>query len=89
MVERVGGVGGLGPIRDIGEKQKKVEKSNRKVQKEGLSSSVKEEVGKVMKEAQQVPDVRRELVEEIKKAIESGNYIIDAENIAKKLLGGG
>ncbi len=89
MVERVGGVGGLGPIREIGEKQKKVEKSNRKVEKEELSSTAKGEVERVMEEVRKVPDVRRELIEEIKKAIESGNYIIDAENIAKKLLGGG
>ncbi len=89
MVERIGGVGGLGPIRDIGEKQKKVEKSKGEIRKEKLSSTSKGEVEKVMEEARRIPDVRRELVEEIKKAIESGNYVIDVENIAKKLLGGG
>ncbi len=89
MVERIGGVGGLGPIREIGEKQKKVEKSKGEIKKEELSSTSKSEVEKVMEEARKIPDVRRELVEEIKKAIESGNYVIDAENIAKKLLGGG
>ena len=88
MVERVGGVGGLGPIRDIGDRQRKVEKSKGKVEGEKLSPTVKGEVERILDEASKVPDIRQELVEEIRKAIESGNYVVDVERIAKKLLGG-
>ncbi len=89
MVERVGGVGGPNPMRDVGEKQKKIEKSKREIQKEELSSTIKGEVEKILEESGKVPDVREELVQEIRKAVESGNYIVDVENIAKKLLRGG
>jgi negative regulator of flagellin synthesis FlgM len=89
MVEKIGGVGGLGPIREIGESQKKVEKSKGKKELEKLSPSTRGEVEKVLEEAKKLPDIRQELVEDIKKAIESGNYVIDVENIARKLLKGG
>jgi negative regulator of flagellin synthesis FlgM len=89
MVEKIGGVGGLGPIREIGESQKKVEKSKGKKELEKLSPSIKGEVEKVLEEAKKLPDIRQELVEDIKKAIESGDYVIDVGNIAKKLLKGG
>jgi len=87
MVERVGGVGGLGPIREIGDKQKKVEKSKERERAE--ISSAKAEVEKVLEEAKRVSDVREKLVEEIRRAIESGDYVVDVEKIARKLLGGG
>ncbi len=34
----------------------------------------------------QIPDVRKEKLEEIKKSIESGNYRIDSSKIAEKIL---
>ena len=89
MIDKVGGAGGLGPIREIGDKQKKVEKSKGKEKVDPLVPSKKVEVERVLEEAKKVPDIREELVQEIKKAIESGNYVVNVEEVAKKLLRGG
>ncbi len=89
MIDKIGGVGGLGPIRDLGDKQKRVEKSKGKLEGESLKAEHASAVRDLVEEVKRVNDVRAELVEEIKKAIESGKYVVNVENIARKLLGGG
>jgi negative regulator of flagellin synthesis FlgM len=44
------------------------------------------EVQKFKELAKKIPDVRQDKVDEIKKKIESGEYQVDAEAVAKKML---
>ncbi|HBF11706.1 MULTISPECIES: flagellar biosynthesis anti-sigma factor FlgM [Thermotoga] len=43
-------------------------------------------VEELTKEAKNISSIREELVEELRKAIESGNYFVDTERLARKIL---
>ncbi|MCL1917100.1 MAG: flagellar biosynthesis anti-sigma factor FlgM [Peptococcaceae bacterium] len=42
---------------------------------------------KVLQKTKEIPDIREERVQEIAAKIESGNFIIDSQLIARKMLG--
>ncbi len=86
----VDGVGGPGEVRRIeGIQNPFVEKSKGKERKEKEDQvEIKHAslVSDLIEEAKKIPSVREELVEDLRKAIESGNYFVDVEKLARKLL---
>ncbi len=88
MIEKIRGIGGPEPIKK-GELEKKAEKYKRESLKgESVEKSSTPLVEKAMEYVKRVEDVREELVEEIKRAMEAGKYIVDIEKVAKRMLGG-
>ncbi len=57
-----------------------------KKRKSAVVSSDSAEVQKFKELAKRVPDVRQEKIDEIKKKIESGEYKVDSEAVASKML---
>ncbi|AIY86419.1 MULTISPECIES: flagellar biosynthesis anti-sigma factor FlgM [unclassified Thermotoga] len=87
MIDRINGPGDTNPIEGI--KKPSVEKSKEKRKKESTDNVELrhvEDVRKFAEEAKNISTVREQLVEELKKAIESGNYFIDTERLARKIL---
>ncbi len=73
----------------IGKEEKSVEKSKVKAQKsESLVIEEGKKVAEYIEMAKNYPEVRIELVQKIKQAIENGTFVVDAEKIAKKILEG-
>ena len=88
MIDRIEGVGGTQPIK--GPQGGKVEKSKGKAkEKEEVITEAKDVVSKLIERIRSQPEVREKLVEDLKKALQSGLYSIDPEKIAEKILGGG
>lgn len=87
MIDGVNGPREVNPLEGI--KRPSAEKSKEKKKSE-LGDRVEfryvQNVGELSKEAKSISSVREELVEELKKAIESGNYFIDTERLAQKIL---
>jgi negative regulator of flagellin synthesis FlgM len=54
--------------------------------KSKTSSCNPDELDKFKKIVDELPDVRQDKIEEIKKKIESGEYKIDGEAVAKKMF---
>ena len=54
--------------------------------KSDVISSNPAEILKYKKWAKELPDVQQDRVDEIKRKIESGEYQVDAEAVAKKIL---
>lgn len=72
-----------------GKENKRVEKSKVSGQdKESLVVQEGKKVAEYIEMAKNYPEVRTELVRQIKEAIENGTFKIDIEKIAKKLLEG-
>jgi negative regulator of flagellin synthesis FlgM len=67
------------------EKQNNTQKVEESEDKISLSGKAKE-ISELKTLIDQLPDIRMDKVEEIKKAIDSGNYNIDARKIAEKIL---
>ncbi|MEJ5256915.1 MAG: flagellar biosynthesis anti-sigma factor FlgM [Fervidobacterium sp.] len=95
MIDKINklGVQGMQNLQEVkGKTEKDVEKS--KVRKEDLKVSdqlIVEEgkrVAEYIEMAKTSSEVRTELVEQIKKAIEDGTFKVDVEKIAKKILEG-
>ncbi|MFN4200864.1 MAG: flagellar biosynthesis anti-sigma factor FlgM [Fervidobacterium gondwanense] len=93
MIDKINklGVQGMQNLQEVkGKTEKDVEKS--KVRKEDLKVSdqlIVEEgkrVAEYIEMAKTSSEVRTELVEQIKKAIEDGTFKVDVEKIAKKIL---
>jgi len=42
---------------------------------------------KLLQKVKEIPDIREERVQEIAAKIESGNFVIDSQMIARKMLG--
>jgi negative regulator of flagellin synthesis FlgM len=74
------------PPQDVAKSQPAENKKEMAEDKVSLSSSAKDM--KIASEAvAAAPDVRQEKVYEIKAAVDNGNYQINAERIANKMLG--
>ncbi len=88
MIDKIRGIGGPDPLKGIYDK--KAEKLKRKVKVEGesLELSGKNFLESVLEKSKEIPEVREELVEQLKKAIESGDYVVDIKNIVRRMLGG-
>lgn len=75
-----------------GKTEKGVEKSKGKEVRKGASDSIVVEEGRKVAEyiemAKSYPEIRVELVNSIKQAIENGTFKVDPEKIAKKILEG-
>lgn len=72
-----------------GKENKRVEKSKVSEQeKEALVVQEGKKVAEYIEMAKNYPEVRTELVQQIKEAIENGTFKVDVEKIAKKLLEG-
>ena len=88
MIEEIRGIGG--PNHPKGIYGKKAEKFKRrlKLERESLEISGKAFVQSVLKKSREVPEIRQKLVEQLKRAIESGDYVVDVKNMARRMLGG-
>ncbi|AFG36031.1 flagellar biosynthesis anti-sigma factor FlgM [Fervidobacterium pennivorans DSM 9078] len=75
-----------------GKTEKNVEKSKVKGEAKNVADSIILEEGKKVAEyiemAKNYPEIRVELVNQIKQAIENGTFKVDVEKIAKKILEG-
>ncbi|ONN27657.1 flagellar biosynthesis anti-sigma factor FlgM [Thermosipho affectus] len=78
-------IGGYGYIQGI--KREHIEKINREKFKQSDFSSALE-IKKLLEDSKKLPEVREKLVLELKEAIKNGTFKIDAEKIAKSILGG-
>ena len=79
MIEKIEGPGGVNPLK--GPQSTNIEKLKGKTVKKD------ELILKDMLEASKnSPDIREKLVEELRKAIEGGTYVVNVENIARKIL---
>lgn len=67
------------------EKKAGAQKTNGEKDKISLSGQAKE-ISELKSEIDKLPDIRTERVEEVKKAIDTGNYNIDTLRIAEKIL---
>jgi len=88
MIDKIGGVGGPDPLKGIYDKKAEKLKKKVKVSGESLELSGKGFLESVLEKSKEIPEVRQELVEQLKKAVESGDYVVDIKNIARRMLGG-
>ncbi|MCD6450032.1 MAG: flagellar biosynthesis anti-sigma factor FlgM [Thermotogaceae bacterium] len=88
MIDKIKGVGGPDPLKGVYDKKVEKYKGKSKVERESLELSGKGFLESVLEKSEEIPEVRQELVEQLKKAIESGNYVVDVKNIVKRMLGG-
>ncbi len=56
------------------------------MEKQKKNTACSEELLRYKKRAKETSDIRQDKVDEIKKKIESGEYKVDAEAVAKKML---
>ncbi|PLV58683.1 flagellar biosynthesis anti-sigma factor FlgM [Thermotoga sp. KOL6] len=87
MIDGVNGPREINPLEGI--KRPSVERSREK-KKNDSADRVEfknvESIKKLSEEAKNISTIREELVEELRKAIESGNYFIDTERLARSIL---
>lgn len=93
MIDRINRAGQMQNAQNIseqkGKENKRVEKSKlSKEEKETLVVQEGKKVAEYIAMAKNYPEVRVELVQHIKEAIENGTFKIDVEKIVKKLLEG-
>jgi len=93
MIDRINRAGQMQNAQNIselkGKENKRVEKSKVSEQeKEALVVQEGKKVAEYIEMAKNYPEVRTELVQQIKEAIENGTFKVDVEKIAKKLLEG-
>ena len=85
MIERIEGSGGVNPLK--GPQSTNVEKLKGKaVKKDELILEGSVQLKDMLEASKNSPDVREKLVEELRKAIEGGTYVVNVENIARKIL---
>lgn len=93
MIDRINRAGQMQNIQNIseikGKESKRVEKSKVSEQKkDDLVVQEGKKIAEYIEMAKNYPEVRAELVQQIKEAIENGTFKVDVEKIAKKLLEG-
>jgi len=85
VIERIEGPGGVNPLK--GPQSTNVEKLKGKaVKKDELILEGSVQLKDMLEASKNSPDVREKLVEELRKAIEGGTYVVNVENIARKIL---
>ena len=85
MIERIEGPGGVNPLK--GPQSANVEKLKGKaVKKDELILEGSVQLKDMLEASKNSPDVREKLVEELRKAIEGGTYVVNVENIARRIL---
>ncbi|MHC1568348.1 MAG: flagellar biosynthesis anti-sigma factor FlgM [Candidatus Syntropharchaeia archaeon] len=85
MIERIEGPGGANPLK--GPQSANVEKLKGKaVKKDELILEGSVQLKDMLEASKNSPDVREKLVEELRKAIEGGTYVVNVENIARRIL---
>ncbi|ODN31072.1 flagellar biosynthesis anti-sigma factor FlgM [Fervidobacterium thailandense] len=91
MIDRVNRAGQMQGAQHIqetkGKEAKKGEKLREKEEKEALLIEDGKKVAEYIAMAKNYPEVRTELVQKLKEAIENGTFKIDVDKIARKLLG--
>ncbi len=91
MIDRINNTNNISNIQKQnlvqGKTKKSVEKLNEK-EKEVISLSGGKKFAELLEEAKNVPEVRTEIINELKNAIENGTFKVDPKNIAKKILEG-
>ncbi len=91
MIDRINNTNNINNIRNQnliqGKTKKNTEKLNEK-EKEVIILSGGKKFAELLEEAKNVPEVRNELINELKNAIENGTFKVDPKNIAKKILEG-
>lgn len=94
MIDRINKAGQMQNAQNIseikGKENKRVEKSKvgEEVAKETLLIEEGKKVAEYIEMAKNYPEVRTELVQQIREAIENGTFKVDVEKLAKKLLEG-
>ncbi|HOJ87408.1 MAG TPA: flagellar biosynthesis anti-sigma factor FlgM [Pseudothermotoga sp.] len=85
-MQEIGKIGGPAPI----QQPSSIEKTEKKSRPESSVSTERSgtliNVAELIKTARESPEVRQQLVEEIKRAIEQNVYNIDPERVAKHIL---
>jgi anti-sigma28 factor (negative regulator of flagellin synthesis) len=54
---------------------------------EQLSAEDREDIEHVVKQIDTMPEIRKDRVEKVKKALESSSYNVTGDDVAKKLIG--
>jgi len=86
VIEKIEGSGGVNPLK--GPQGTNIEKlKGKKVKKDELILEDSIQLKDMLEISKNSPEIREKLVEELKKAIEGGTYIVNVENIARKILG--
>ncbi|ANE41759.1 flagellar biosynthesis anti-sigma factor FlgM [Fervidobacterium sp. SC_NGM5_O18] len=95
MIDKINkaGIQGAQNVQEVkGKTEKNVEKSKVKGEAKNVTDSITLEEGKKVAEyiemAKNYPEIRIDLVNKIKQAIENGTFKVDVEKIAKKILEG-
>ncbi|WP_448375127.1 flagellar biosynthesis anti-sigma factor FlgM [Fervidobacterium sp.] len=95
MIDKINkaGIQGAQNIQEVkGKSEKSVEKSKGKTEEMKVNEELVVEEGRKIAEyiemAKNYPEIRTDLVKQIKDAIDSGTFKIDPEKIAKKILEG-
>ncbi|RJQ55746.1 MAG: flagellar biosynthesis anti-sigma factor FlgM [Nitrospiraceae bacterium] len=74
-------------VTDSKKADKKGEAQKSEAEKDKISLSEKaKEISELKAEIDELPDIRTDKVDELKKAIDAGNYNIDPRKIAQKIL---
>ncbi len=91
MIDRVNRAGQMQGVQHIqeakGKEAKKREELRDKVDNEALLVESGKKVAEYISMAKNYPEIRTELVQKLKEAIENGTFKVDVDKIAKKLLG--
>lgn len=66
---------------------KKSKKMGEDQPSEQLTQEDREDIRQVVSQIDTMPEVRKDRVEKVKKAIESSNYNVTGDDVAKKLIG--
>jgi anti-sigma28 factor (negative regulator of flagellin synthesis) len=66
---------------------KKSSKMGEDRESEQLSAEDREGIEQVVKQIDSMPDIRKDRVEKVKKALESSSYNVTGDDVAKKLIG--
>jgi len=95
MIDKINkaGIQGAQNIQEVkGKSEKSVEKSKGKTEERKVNEELVVEEGRKIAEyiemAKNYPEIRTDLVKQIKDAIDSGTFKIDPEKIVKKILEG-
>lgn len=91
-VNKIGGVNGIYKNQKVETKKEVQEVSQTKGKKDEVQISKEamdfQLVMKAAKAAQNIPDIREEVIAPIKEKLDNGTYEIDSKSIAEKLLTG-